>query len=62
LLEHKSAINFNFNLIADAFDVYNIETALPVIDLEAIESHLMAAAKEEEQKVRSPFHGSIESS
>ncbi|CAO1345023.1 unnamed protein product [Diamesa tonsa] len=31
------------------FDVYNIETALPVIDLEAIETHLMAA-KEEEQK------------
>lgn len=37
-------------LITDAFDVYNIETALPVIDLEAIETHLMAA-KEEEQKV-----------
>jgi hypothetical protein len=43
-------INFNMILITDAFDVYNIETALPVIDLEAIESHLMAA-KEEEQKV-----------
>jgi hypothetical protein len=37
--------------IVDAFDVYNIETALPVIDLEAIESHLMASAKEEEKKV-----------
>ncbi|CRL01359.1 CLUMA_CG014390, isoform A, partial [Clunio marinus] len=35
--------------ISDAFDVYNIETALPVIDMEAIETHLMAA-KEEEQK------------
>lgn len=43
-------INFDILLIADIFDVYNIETALPVIDLEAIESHLMAA-KEEEQKV-----------
>jgi hypothetical protein len=36
--------------LTDIFDVYNIETALPVIDLAAIESHLMAA-KEEEQKV-----------
>lgn len=45
-----SIINFDIILITDAFDVYNIETALPVIDLEAIESHLMAA-KEEEQKV-----------
>jgi hypothetical protein len=43
-------INFNVYLITDIFDVYNIETALPQIDLEAIESHLMAA-KEEEQKV-----------
>lgn len=42
--------DFDNALIADAFDVYNIETALPVIDLEAIETHLMAA-KEEEQKV-----------
>jgi hypothetical protein len=31
--------------------VYNIETALPVIDMDAIESHLMAAKKEEEMKV-----------
>ena len=43
-------INFNVSLITDIFDVYNIETALPHIDLEAIETHLMAA-KEEEQKV-----------
>lgn len=43
-------INFDIFLITDIFDVYNIETALPVIDLEAIETHLMAA-KEEEQKV-----------
>lgn len=47
-------INFNAYLITDIFDVYNIETALPQIDLEAIESHLMAA-KEEEQKVSSFF-------
>ncbi|KAJ6633346.1 Schwannomin-interacting protein 1 like, partial [Pseudolycoriella hygida] len=33
-----------------SFDVYNIETALPVIDLEAIENHLKAA-KEEERRV-----------
>lgn len=45
-----SIINFDIYLIIDAFDVYNIETALPVIDLEAIEVGLMAA-KEEEQKV-----------
>ena len=37
-------------LIAALFDVYNIETALPVIDLEAIETNLIAA-KEEERKV-----------
>lgn len=52
--ENHSTINvshFDVILIADIFDVYNIETALPVIDLEAIETHLMAA-KEEEQKVR----------
>lgn len=29
------------------FDVYNIETAMPYIDLEAIENHLIAATKEE---------------
>jgi hypothetical protein len=40
-----------FLSLSDAFDVYNIETALPVIDMEAIESHLMAAAKEQEMKV-----------
>lgn len=33
-----------------SFDVYNIETALPVIDLEAIENHLRAA-KEQERRV-----------
>jgi hypothetical protein len=49
-------INFYVSLITDIFDVYNIETALPHIDLEAIESHLMAA-KEEEQKVSSfPYY------
>uniref|UniRef100_A0A8D8Q9P5 Uncharacterized protein n=1 Tax=Cacopsylla melanoneura TaxID=428564 RepID=A0A8D8Q9P5_9HEMI len=30
-----------------SFDVYNIETSLPYIDLEAIECHLRAATKEE---------------
>jgi hypothetical protein len=50
------AINFDDDFLlpfhpTDAFDVYNIETALPVIDLEAIESHLMASAKEEAKKV-----------
>ncbi|KRT82270.1 hypothetical protein AMK59_4281, partial [Oryctes borbonicus] len=30
-----------------SFDVYNIETAMPKIDLEAIESHLRAAREEE---------------
>uniref|UniRef100_T1GIY2 Uncharacterized protein n=1 Tax=Megaselia scalaris TaxID=36166 RepID=T1GIY2_MEGSC len=35
---------------SSSFDVYNIETALPVIDMEAIEAHLQKA-KEEEKKV-----------
>lgn len=43
-------LNFCNLAFSEIFDVYNIETALPVIDLDAIESHLMAA-KEEEQKV-----------
>jgi hypothetical protein len=47
-------IKSDVSLITDIFDVYNIETALPQIDLEAIESHLMAA-KEEEQKVSYPL-------
>lgn len=38
-----------FNVSA-GFDVYNIETAMPKIDLEAIESHLRAA-REEERRV-----------
>lgn len=43
---------FSFRLSRNAanFDVYNIETALPKIDLEAIENHLKAA-KEEERRV-----------
>ncbi|KPJ06476.1 hypothetical protein RR48_14215 [Papilio machaon] len=36
----------------DSFDVYNIETALPKIDLDAIESHLKAA-KEAERRLSS---------
>ncbi|CAO1346737.1 unnamed protein product [Diamesa hyperborea] len=52
---HDYGNNNNLNIDSKSldvkyiFDVYNIETALPVIDLEAIETHLMAA-KEEEQK------------
>ncbi|CAG2056137.1 unnamed protein product [Timema podura] len=37
--------------ILGGFDVYNIETAMPKIDLDAIEAHLKAA-KEEERRVR----------
>lgn len=37
----------DFSLVAATFDVYNIETALPVIDLEAIENHLKIAKAEE---------------
>lgn len=40
-------IGFRFTLAAASFDVYNIETALPVIDLEAIENHLKIAKAEE---------------
>lgn len=32
---------------AASFDVYNIETALPVIDLEALENHLAAKIAED---------------
>lgn len=37
------------------FDVYNIETAMPKIDLDAIESHLRAA-REEERRVSEYFY------
>jgi hypothetical protein len=37
-------------LVTGGFDVYNIETAMPKIDLDAIESHLRAA-REEERRV-----------
>lgn len=40
----------SYSTLTDNFDVYNIETALPKIDLEAIENHLKAA-KEEERRV-----------
>lgn len=40
----------NYLIVAGLFDVYNIETAMPNFDLEAIECHLKAA-KEEEQRV-----------
>ncbi|KAJ8952284.1 hypothetical protein NQ318_007452 [Aromia moschata] len=33
------------------FDVYNIETAMPKIDMEAIECHLRAAREEERREV-----------
>lgn len=42
----------SYSTMTDNFDVYNIETALPKIDLEAIENHLKAA-KEEERRVSS---------
>jgi hypothetical protein len=37
-------------VVTGGFDVYNIETAMPKIDLDAIESHLRAA-REEERRV-----------
>ncbi|XP_044266458.1 schwannomin-interacting protein 1 homolog isoform X2 [Tribolium madens] len=36
--------------VLGSFDVYNIETAMPKIDLEAIESHLRAAREEERRR------------
>ncbi|XP_069677145.1 uncharacterized protein Schip1 isoform X3 [Periplaneta americana] len=36
--------------ILGGFDVYNIETAMPKIDLDAIESHLRAAREEERRR------------
>lgn len=39
-----------FVLFIGCFDVYNIETALPVIDLETIENHLKLV-KEDERRV-----------
>lgn len=43
-------IFFSFAYISACFDVYNIETALPVIDLETIENHLKLV-KEDERRV-----------
>ncbi|KAL1458450.1 hypothetical protein WDU94_008604 [Cyamophila willieti] len=40
-----------------SFDVYNIETSLPHIDLEAIECHLRAATKEERRFFLIPIEG-----
>jgi hypothetical protein len=40
----------HFENFAGSFDVYNIETAMPNIDMDAIESHLKAA-REEERRV-----------
>lgn len=40
-----------FLSLLDGFDVYNIETALPKIDWDAMETHLLAA-KDEEKRVR----------
>lgn len=37
------------------FDVYNIETAMPKIDLDAIESHLRAAREEERRVSKTDF-------
>ena len=47
---HIFSFSYFFHVFPASFDVYNIETALPVIDLEAIENHLKAA-KEEERRV-----------
>lgn len=41
---------FIFFIQSGGFDVYNIETAMPLIDLDAIENHLRAA-REEERRV-----------
>lgn len=46
---YKFAI-FVFCFFLETFDVYNIETAMPKIDLDAIECHLRAA-REEERRV-----------
>lgn len=42
--------NTLFTGVSGSFDVYNIETALPKLDLDAIENHLKAA-KEAERRV-----------
>lgn len=47
-------MNYSFVNITGSFDVYNIETALPKLDLDAIESHLKAA-KEAERRVSKTF-------
>lgn len=43
-------MNIDILFYSGGFDVYNIETAMPKIDLDAIESHLKAA-REEERRV-----------
>lgn len=45
----------SYSTLTDNFDVYNIETALPKIDLEAIENHLKAAKEEERRVSPIPF-------
>ncbi|GLG92548.1 Schwannomin-interacting protein 1 homolog [Gryllus bimaculatus] len=42
--------NWNPRTDVGGFDVYNIETAMPKIDLDAIESHLRAAREEERRR------------
>lgn len=42
-------------IFSGSFDVYNIETALPKLDIDAIENHLRAA-KEAERRVSISSH------
>lgn len=44
------AFVFLLFVFSESFDVYNIETALPKLDIDAIENHLRAA-KEAERRV-----------
>lgn len=51
-IDHKFPSLFSQNAASRhstaSFDVYNIETALPVIDLEALENHLAAKMAEDQ--------------
>lgn len=52
---YKNCIVLPAFVVTGGFDVYNIETAMPKIDLDAIESHLRAA-REEERRVSDRRH------
>lgn len=56
--QHSKDIFYIF-FISEHFDVYNIETAMPVLDIDAIENHIKAA-KEAEMRVRNSTENTLQ--